>query len=442
MREVGLRRAAIVAAGVLLVAGAAGPARAATEIQLWHAMGGVLGEKVKEIVEGFNKSQSEYHVNAIYKGTYPETMTAAIAAFRARQQPHVVQVFEVGTATMMAARGAIKPVHALMAEAGETFDPAAYLPAVAGYYTTTDGKMLSLPFNSSTPVLYYNKEAFRKAGLDPARPPKTWPEVGEYGRKLQAAGLPCGFTTDWQSWIQLENFSAWHNVPFATRANGFGGLDAELAFNSPLHVKHIAQIAEWQKTRLFDYGGRKNEATAKFSSGECGMLTESSAGYAGIKRTAKFEFGIGMLPYWPGVAGAPQNTIIGGASLWVLAGHPPQAYRGVARFFSYLSSPEVQADWHQATGYLPITLAAYRLTKSQGFYEKHPGTEISLLQMTGKAPTPNSKGLRLGNFAQIRDVIDEELEAVWAGKKPAREALDAAVRRGNELLRQFERAHR
>lgn len=302
--------------------------------------------------------------------------------------------------------------------------------------------MLSLPFNSSTPVRYYNQDAFRKAGLDPARPPRTWPEVGEAARKLQAAGLACGFTTCWQSWIQLENFSAWHNVPVATRANGFGGLDAELRFNSPLHVRHIGQLAEWQKTKAFDCGGRRNEATAKFTSGECGMLTESSAGYAGIKRAAKFEFGIGTLPYWPDVAGAPQNTIVGGAGLWVMAGHSPQAYRGVARFFSYLSSPEFQADWHHFTGYLPITRAAWDLTRKQGFYEKNPGTEISILQMTGKPPTENSKGLRPGNFVQIRDVIDEELEAVWAGKKPAKEALDAAVRRGNELLRQFERAHR
>ncbi len=417
-------------------------AGAQVEIQFWHAMGGALGEKTKELAEAFNRSQAEYRVNAVYKGNYTETMTAAIAAFRARQQPHIVQVFEVGTATMMAAAGAIKPVHALMAEAGEKFDPGAYLPAVTGYYSTADGRMLSLPFNSSTPVLYYNRDAFRKAGLDPGRPPRTWPEVGEVARRLQAAGLACGFTTCWPSWIQLENFSAWHNVPFATRANGFGGLDAELRFNSPLHVRHIAQLAEWQKTRAFDYGGRRNEATAKFTSGECGMLTESSAGYAGIKRTAKFEFGIGTLPYWPDVAGAPQNTIIGGASLWVMAGHSREAYRGVARFFSYLSSPEVQADWHQFTGYLPITRAAWELTRKQGFYEKNPGTEISILQMTGKPPTEHSRGLRLGNFVQIRDVIDEELEAVWAGKKPAREALDPAVRRGNDLLRQFERAHR
>jgi len=156
----------------------------------------------------------------------------------------------------------------------------------------------------------------------------------------------------------------------------------------------------------------------------------------------KFEFGIGMMPYWPDVKGAPQNSIIGGATLWALAGHKPAEYKGVAKFFTYLSSPEVQAASHQRTGYLPITLAAYELTKKQGFYDKNPGTDTSIRQINNKPPTSNSKGLRLGNYVQIRDVMDEELEAVWAGTKSAKEGLDAIVKRGNELLRQFERTNK
>jgi sn-glycerol 3-phosphate transport system substrate-binding protein len=418
-------------------------AEAVVEIQWWHAMDGPLEQWVKDLAEGFNKSQNEYKVNAIYKGSYPETLTGAIAAFRARQHPHIVQVFEVGTATMMAAKGAVKPVYELMAEAGEKFDPQAYLPAVTGYYTTPDGKMLSLPLNSSTPVLYYNKDALKKAGLDPAKPPRTWPEMGEYGKKIQAAGYPCGFSTQWQQWILLENYSAWHNVPFASKQNGFAGLDTELQFNTPLHVRLIDQLAQWQKTKTFDYGGRRGDANPKFATGECGMFLGSSATYANFTRAAqgKFEFGISMMPYWPDVAGAPQNSIIGGATLWVLAGHKPEEYKGVAKFFSYVSQPDIQAASHQRTGYLPITLAAYELTRKQGFYEKNPGTDTSIRQMNNKPPTPNSKGVRLGNLVQIRDVIDEELEAVWAGKKQPKEALDAAVKRGNDLLRQFERAN-
>lgn len=416
-------------------------AQAITEINWWHAHGGRLGEKVNAIADGFNKSQGDYKLVATYKGNYADTMTAGIAAFRAKSPPHFLQVFEVGTASMMAAKGAIKPVYEVMAESGLPFDPYVYLPTVTGYYTTGEGKMLSMPFNSSTPVLYYNKEAFKKAGLDPDKPPKTWPEVADYARKLVKVGYT-GFSTAWISWIQLENFSAWHNVPIGTKANGFGGLDTEFVFNSPLHVKHIQQLADWQKDKIFVYGGRRNLGNAKFSSEEVAMYTESSAGYAGFKTTCKFDFGTSMLPYWPDAPGAPQNTIIGGASLWVMAGHSPEEYKGVATFFTYLSSPAVQADWHQFTGYLPITMAAYELTKEQGVYEKDPGMETALKQMTLNKPTENSKGLRFGNYVQVRDIIYGDLEAIFAGKKTAQQGLDDAVKAGNKLLRKFEKANK
>lgn len=417
------------------------PAAAKTEVTWWHAMNGKLGEKVEEIAAKFNASQDQYEVKPTYKGNYTETMTAAIAAFRAKQQPTIVQVFEVGTATMMAAKGAINPIYQLMEDAGEPFDQSVYLQPVIGYYTDADGKLLSMPFNSSTPVLYYNMDLFEKAGIDAA--PKTWPEVGDAAKKLQASGVTCGFTTGWQSWVQLENFSAWHNVPFATKANGFGGLDTELSFNSPLHVKHIAQMAEWQKSKVFDYGGRRSDSAAKFYSGECGMYMNSSASRAGvIANMPDAEIGVSSLPYWPEVAGAPQNSIIGGATLWALAGHSDDTYKGAAKFFTFLSSAEVQADWHQFTGYLPIATAAFDLSKAQGYYDKTPGADVGIMQMTGKAPTENSKGLRLGNFVQIRDIINEEMELVWSGEKSAQAGLDEAVTRGNALLRDFEAANK
>jgi sn-glycerol 3-phosphate transport system substrate-binding protein len=436
MRTDRILLSAVAALGVGL---GASTGHAASEIQWWHAMGGELGEKIKEIAAGFNASQDDYVLTPVYKGDYTETMTGAIAAFRAGEQPHIVQVFEVGTATMMAAEGAIYPVYQLMADANEPFESDAYLSAVVGYYTTPEGEMLSMPFNSSTPVLYYNKDAFEKAGLDPNTPPKTWAELVAAAEATQAAGYPCGFTTGWQSWVQVENFSAWHNQPLGTEENGFAGLDTELVFNTTAVVDHVAEMAEWQKTTVFDYGGRRSDSAPKFYTQECVMYMKSSAAYAAVKtNTPDFAFGIGMLPYDDTIEGAPQNSIIGGATLWVLQGHEPEEYEGVAKFFSYLSSPEVQADWHQFSGYLPITEAAYELTKEQGFYDKNPGTETAILQMTLNAPTPNSKGLRFGNFVQIRDVINEELEAVWNGSKNAQEALDEAVERGNRLLREFE----
>ena len=428
-------------AAAALAAVMATPAGAVTELQWWHAMGGELGQKLEKIANDFNASQSDYKVVPVFKGSYPEAMTAAIAAFRARQNPALLQVFEVGTATMMAARGAVYPVYELMKNENEPFDPKAYLPAVTGYYTDTNGNMLSFPFNSSTPILYYNKDAFRKAGLDPNTAPRTWPEVEAAAKKLQAAGVTCGLTNEWPSWVLVENFSAFHNIPIGTKSNGFGGLDTELTINNPLVEKQVAMLADWQKTKLYDYGGRTNKAEPKFYAGECGIFIGSSAARAAMLANAKFELGYGMQPYWPDVKGAPQNSIIGGATLWVLKGRPAAEYKGAAKFFAFISRPETQAWWHQNTGYLPITLAAYELSRSQGFYDKNPGTDTAIKQITLNPPTENSKGLRFGSFVQIRDVIEEELEQAFGGKKTAKEALDSAVKRGNDLLRQFEKAN-
>jgi len=425
---------------------------AQTEIQFWHSMTGALGERVTGLADGFNQSQKAYKVVPVYKGGYADSMAAAIAATRAGNAPHIVQIFEVGTATMMAAaadetakrkKGVVKPVYQVMAEGGVKFDPKVYVPAVRDYYTDKTGRMLSLPFNSSTTVFYYNVDAFKKAGLDPNAPPKTWPDVQAAAQKIRDTNATaCGYTSGWQSWVHMENLHAWHNEPYATLQNGFGGLHTELQINSKLAIRHVALLSAWVKGGLFSYGGRANEAEAKFYGGECAMLTSSSAAYANIKKNAKFEFAVSQLPYYDDYPGAPQNTIIGGASLWVMAGKKPADYKGVAQFFNYLSKPELQAEWHQATGYLPITKAAYDITKKQGFYEKNPGTDVSVRQMTGKAPTANSKGVRLGYLPQIRTAIDEELEAVWAGKKAPKEALDEAVKRGNELLRKFEQANK
>ncbi len=418
----------------------ASPAFAATDIQWWHAMSGELGKQLEKLAADFNASQSDYRIVPTYKGNYTETVTAAIFAFRSRSQPAIVQVNEIATATMTAAKGAIYPVYELMRDEHEPFSPEAYLPAVSGYYADAHGNLLSFPFNASTPILYYNKTMFRDAGLDPNVAPRTWPEVGAAAKKLRDRGVVCGFTTSWPSWINVENLSAFHNLPLATRSNGFGGLDAVLDFNNSVVVRHVAQLAEWQTTKVFDYSGRAQSAEPRFQNGECGIFIGSSATRADIKANSKFDVGYGMMPYWPDVAGAPQNTIIGGATLWVLRDRPRAEYKGVAKFFSFLSKPEVQAAWHQNTGYLPITRAAFELTRKQGFYDRNPGADISIEQITLKPPTENSKGLRLGSFVLIRDVIDDELEQAFSGKKSAQAAMDSAVERGNRLLRQFERA--
>jgi sn-glycerol 3-phosphate transport system substrate-binding protein len=424
-----------------LTAAAALPAYAQVEIQWWHSMSGQLGEWVNGLAKDFNSKQTAYKVTPVFKGTYPESFAAAIAAYRAGNAPHVLQVFEVGTASMMASKGAIKPVTEIMQSGGAKFDASVYVPAVSGYYTAPNGQMLSLPFNSSTTVLHYNKDAFKAAGLDPDTPPTTWPAVVLAAAKLKASGHKCPFTTSWQSWTQLESFSAWHNVEFATQRNGFNGLNTRLAITTPLHERHIENLANMSQQGLFVYKGRNNSADATFVSGECAMTTGSSALYGAVKRQSKFQGGIGALPYYPDVQGAPQNTVIGGASLWVMNGKKAEEYKGVAEFFKYLSNADVQAKSHQETGYLPITTAAFGITEKSGFYKQNPGTDVSVTQMIRKT-TDKSRGIRLGNFVQIRTIIDEELEQVWAGKKTAKQGLADAKKRGDVELEKFEKANK
>jgi sn-glycerol 3-phosphate transport system substrate-binding protein len=434
-------RIKILAAAVAATFGMAAPAHAQVEIQWWHSMGGALGEALNGLATKFNESQKEYKVNAIYKGSYPESMTAAIAAYRAKNPPHIVQVFEVGTATMMAAKGAIKPVYQLMKESGEKFDPQAYLPTVTGYYSDTKGNMLSLPFNSSTALFYIDRNKFKAAGLPPV-PPKTWKEVIAVAEKLKAAGQDCVYTSGWPSWVHIENFSAWHNVPIGTKQNGMAGFDTVFQVNSPLHVKHVAMLGDMAKKGLFTYAGRTNQADGKFANGECAMATISAGALGATIKTAKTDWELSFLPYHDDVKGAPQNSIIGGASLWVMSGRKAAEYKGVAKFFNFLSQSDIQMEWHIKTGYVPITKAAYELTRKSGFYDKNPGRDTAVRQLTNKAPTANSKGLRFGNFVQGREVFEEEMEAVFAGKKDAQTAMNDAVKRGNEILRKFQAANK
>jgi sn-glycerol 3-phosphate transport system substrate-binding protein len=424
-------------AAIVLMFSLATPAQAVTEIQWWHAMTGPNNDVVVKLANDFNASQNDYKIVPTFKGSYADTLNAGIAAFRAGNAPGIMQVFEVGTATMMAAKGAIKPVYQLMKEEGEPFDANAYLPAITGYYSTAKGEMLSLPFNSSSMVMWVNLDALKKAGID--TPPKTWPEVFEAAKKLHATNPTCGFSSGWITWGLIEQFSAWHNVLIGTKANGLDGFDTVLEFNTPLETKLLENLVELQKDKSYDYSGRTNTGEGRFTSGECAMFMTSSALYPSAKANAKFNFTAVPMPYFPDVKDAPQNSIIGGASLWVMAGKSPEEYKGIAKFFTFLSDTDRQVYLHEVSGYLPITKAAYEKTKASGFYEKNPILEVPLRELTNKPPTENSRGLRFGNMVQMRDVLAEEIEAALAGKKSSKDALDAAVSRGNQMLHQFER---
>ena len=362
-----------VAAGVmaasLMAAGAA--SAAPTEITMWHAMANTLGDWVADVTKDFNAKTPQCHLTSTYKGSYDQTMTSGIAAHRAGRSPNILQVFEVGTATMMFSKGAIVPVGELLDKAGYEFNPKDYIPAV-----------------------------------EPDKLPRTWPEIEKAAKALKAAGETCPMTTSWMGWTQLESFSTWHNVEYATLNNGFGGTGARLMVNSPLHQRHLENLARMAKEGTFVYKGRGNLADATFYSGECAINMGSSGSLGNIRRNAKFEYMTMPMPYYEGVPDAPQNTAIGGASLWAMAGKSDEQNRCVAEFFHYLSDPQVQANNHIRTGYLPVTQKAFEIAKASGYYEKNPGADVAVKQML---------------------------------KATAKEALDAVVRRGNEQLVRFER---
>ncbi|MBZ0228355.1 MAG: sn-glycerol-3-phosphate ABC transporter substrate-binding protein UgpB [Bauldia sp.] len=418
------------------LAAAGSAAEAATEIQWWHAMTGANNEVVETLAKQFNESQGDYRIAPVFKGTYPETLQAGIAAFRARQPPHILQVFDVGTGVMMAAEGAIVPIADVLEKGGMTFDKSQYLPGIVAYYSKPDGAMLSFPYNSSSPILYFNKDILAKAGIDADNPPKTWAEIWAAARKIKESGAAdCGYTTTWPTWIHLENFAAWNNQQYATLQNGLEGTDIDLTINTPVFVKHWQDLADLGKEGVFRYGGRTSEAKQIFLAGECGLFTESSGGLGDIVKSG-MNYGTSALPYEDGAAGAPQNTIPGGASLWVMGGHTDEDYKGVARFFAFLSETDIQVYLHQKSGYLPVTLAAYQATRDSGFYEKNPGREQPILQMMGKPPTDNSKGVRAINLPQLRDIQNEEFEAMMNGQQDAQTALDKAVERGDAAIQQ------
>jgi sn-glycerol 3-phosphate transport system substrate-binding protein len=428
----------LVAVAALVLPAGAAAVKAKTEIQFWHAMEGRLGEAVSELVREFNLSQEAFEVKAVYKGTYPEVQAAAMAAYRQKNQPHIVQVFEVGSQSMVMS-DTIIPVYRLMKQQQVEINWADFIETVTGYYSK-DNRLSSLPFNVSTPILFYNKDIFRKAGLGET-PPATWQEVETASRKILASGAAsCGFTAAWPSWTILDNMFAWHDQPFATNQNGYAGLDTKLLINGNFGQMHVGALARWQKENVFSSGGSLREADPKFISGECAMIMDTSA-FIGLQGSSlKFEWGTGQIPHW-GPHYPKASSLLGGASLWVLRGHQVADYKGVAQFLKFLTEPRQQMWWAATTGFVPITRTAVKGLKDTGFYKQNPEQWTAMSQLLNAPPTPNSRGIRLGNYTQIREVTESEMENIFSGKKTVKEGLDAAVLRGNAILREFSVIH-
>lgn len=413
----------------------AGVAFAETEITWWHAMGGQLGETVNQIAADFNASQSDYKITPVYKGSYEETLTAGIAAFRAGEQPNIMQVFDAGAATVIGAKGATIPVQDLLADNGIAFDINDYIAGVRYFYADSDGKMIGMPFNSSTPIMYYNMDALEKAGVSA---PKTWEEF----QSVTAPALKdAGYTPLSQShlpWIFTENFMSRHNLPFATNNNGYDGVDTKILVNNDAIKAHFSAVTEWQKDGMFEWFGTGWGDNAKpFEEGKVAMWLGSSGSFGGLlNKDLGFDFSATMLPYWEGVTKEPTQTFIGGAALFAMAGKSAEENKATAEFFRFLTSAETQYYWHKETGYVPITNAAYDMAGKDGHYERFPAAEVGIQQLTLPAGD-NTKGYRMGFYVQIRDVMNREYGRILTGETDVDSAFKAIEEEANKLLERF-----
>lgn len=409
---------------------------AETDITWWHAMGGDLGETVNEIAAGFNASQDEYKITPVFKGSYEETLTSGIAAFRAGEQPNILQVFDAGSATVIGAKGATVPVQDLLSDNGVDFNIEDYISGVRYFYADNAGKMIGMPFNSSSPIMYFNEQALEAAGVEA---PVTYEEFETVtAPALKAAGY-VPLVQSHLPWEFAENFFSRHNLPFATNDNGYDGAEGtKILVNTDEFKMHWTHVKQWLDDGYFGfYGTGWNDNQAQFEQGKVGLWIGSSGSFGGLmKKDLPFDFSATNLPFWSSITEEGYQTFIGGASLFAMSGKSAEENKATAEFFRYLTSPEVQYMWHRETGYVPITNAAYEMAKEDGHYDRFPAAETGIKQLM-LTSGENTKGYRMGFYVQIRDVENREFSRILSGETTVDDALATIEKEGNELLARF-----
>ncbi len=389
----------------------AAPATGPVQIELSHQLDEERVERIEPMIERFNAQQNDVRVTLARRveGAAPKQINLATREEYTR---------------FMEQKTKFKPLFEIMRAAKQSLDASKLSPELRYGLADAKGQLFALPVAFSTPVLFINKEAFRKAGLNPDLPPKNWADAQEAAGKLADSGSRCPFTTSWPAWVHVDNLSAWNGAEVSD-AKG------KLAFNGLIQIKHVAMLATWHKSKYFSYFGRRDEADRRFASGECAMLTSSSSLYANLSENKALEVGVSALPYHADVRGAPQNTLADGGALWIAGGLKAEETKGVAKFINYVLGPEVQVEMTVAGGFLPMTPVARAAAGSKLLKADMAGLQVAYAQLQGKGSQP---ALRVAQIEPVRIIVEEELESVWANKKPAKEALDTAVQRGNAVM--------
>lgn len=403
-------------------------ARPKTTLVFWHSLAGSLSQELEKMVTGFNESQEDYVIQPVYKGEYTDTLTSFTAAYRAKMPPDIVQVYEVGTAAMLSPSGIIKPLDDILQEAGIRFDQGQFLPAIWASFSKA-GKLQAMPFNTSVPLIFYNADLLSKVGIhNRAEFPKTWQELEVLFAKLKKAGFSCAYTSAYPAWIHIESFAALHGIDL------FDKNQERANYQNSALLAHLERLKKWQKAHYFEYGGRGNDATSLFTSGRCALFSQSSGGYKGLLAIVPFHIDAAPLPVDASLHLSRHNNVIGGAALWAVSGLTPIQYRGIARFYRYITLAPVQERWYQNTGYIPFLLSEPQSNKDPNEGDM-PTLQIARFDLGREAEKPSL--LSKIPLNQIRSINDEALEAIFSNIKSPEDAMNHAETRANFALKRF-----
>ncbi|MGN7299029.1 ABC transporter substrate-binding protein [Ferdinandcohnia sp. SAFN-114] len=403
-------------------------------VTFWHSMGGAGQEALDAIVEDFNTSQEDIQVNAEYQGTYDESLTKFNAVAGTDSAPTMIQTFEIGTMSMINS-GNIIPIQELVDADG--YEMSGLEENIVNYYSL-DGKFYSMPFNSSTPVMYYNKDAFSAAGLDPESPPATYEEVEATGKAIVESNPEMkGFALQAYGWL-WEQLLANQGALLLNNDNGRSETPTEIGWTED----EGKSIFEWVKRMVDDgtfanYGTNGDNMVAGFLAGDVAMFLQSSASARDVIDNAPFEVGIAFLPH-------PENkeregVVIGGASLWMIDGKPESETKAAWEFMKYLQTPEVQAKWHVGTGYFAINPDAYEEQLVKDAHTEKPQLRVTVDQLQATKSSFATQGALMDMLPQGRKVMETALESVYNGGS-VDEAYTTAVDQFNKAIEQANKA--
>ncbi|MCG3088189.1 ABC transporter substrate-binding protein [Sporosarcina cyprini] len=395
-------------------------------IEFWHAMSGTGQESIDAIVKGFNESQDKYEVKAEYQGTYEESLTKLRSVGGTKDAPAITQVFEVGTKYMIDS-GYIEPMQSFIDK--DNYDLSQLEENILNYYRV-DGDLYSMPFNSSTPVMIYNKDAFEKAGLDPEKAPETFSEVMAAAEKLTKDDMK-GFSMLTYGWF-FEQLVATQGGLYVNENNGRTGDATEAVFNGPEGRNVFDFLDKMNKAGTFgNFGTNWDDIRAAFATEKVAMYMDSSAGVAGAIANAPFEVGVAYIPHADEVK--RNGVVIGGASLWMSKGIAEEEQEAAWEFMKYLTTPEVQAKWHLDTGYFAINPKAYDEENVKAKWAEYPQFKVTVDQLQDTVPGYATQGALISVFPESRQQIVTALEELYQGKDP-QEVLDKAVEGTNRAM--------